>query len=150
MFSGALILFLCASTFLVTGDQFARRRNHKTSIFGMVIGTLIQAATVLTAANFLDLLYDTRPLNLVIALTVGGACFIRSYNSRLARIKSMQERTPLLLAQGLDSMAPSTRVKELARTGRTIEAIVEYRHDTGASLKEAKAAVAALPSASGQ
>jgi large subunit ribosomal protein L7/L12 len=37
-----------------------------------------------------------------------------------------------------DPTAPSTYVRHLAADGRTIEAIKEYRRETGAGLKEAK------------
>jgi ribosomal protein L7/L12 len=66
-----------------------------------------------------------------------------SVHRNAVRKRSVTERSAALRPQSIDPMLPSNVVKELARSGRKIQAIRVYRGETGARLAEAKRAVEA-------
>jgi hypothetical protein len=79
-----------------------------------------------------------------------GSCFvIAALANHTRRLKSVEQKLNLLLEKfGLDpsaAVAPSLAVRNLARDpARRIEAIREYRRETGADLEQAMKVVDAL------
>ncbi|MFI2641480.1 ribosomal protein L7/L12 [Streptomyces sp. NPDC018610] len=90
---------------------------------------------------------DTATLLAVALLVSAGVAGLAGSGSRLARtdrrLARIERKLDLILGH-LDLREEDPRldeVAELARAGRTIEAIKTYREVTGAGLKEAKDAV---------
>ena len=72
-------------------------------------------------------------------------------NHLLKRVAELEERVAQLEQGGAvgggavtDPSAPSAFVRELVTSGNTIQAINEYRKETGVGLKEAKRRIEAL------
>jgi hypothetical protein len=84
-----------------------------------------------------------------LVLILGSCSVTVALANQARRLKSVEQKLNLLLEKfGLDpsaSVAPSLTVRNLARDpSRRIEAIREYRRETGADLEEAMRVVDAL------